>query len=88
MGETDEKQETVDGFIYNLWGMKEPNYVMRMMATGGRLLEDDTCKKTVRIWEENGEDVVKKFKYKPPFYWNFCYRHAVDDHNNFRHALP
>ena len=28
--------------------MKEPNYVMRMIATGGRLLADDTCKETVR----------------------------------------
>ena len=41
--------------------MKKPNYVTRMMATGGLLLEDDTFKTTVRIWKENGEDVVKKF---------------------------
>ena len=47
--------------------MKEPNYVMRMIATGGRLLADDTCKETVIKWKENGEDVVKKFKYKLTF---------------------
>ena len=35
-------QVTVDYFIYNLWDMKEPNYVMRMIATGGRLLADAT----------------------------------------------
>ena len=35
---------------------------MMMMATGGRLLVDETFKETVRIWKENGEDVVKKFK--------------------------
>ena len=40
VGETDGIQGTVDGDIYNLWGMKEPIYVMRMMATGGCLLED------------------------------------------------
>ena len=42
MGETDYIQGTFDYVIYNLWGMKEPNYVMRIIATSGRLLEDDT----------------------------------------------
>ena len=46
-------------------------YVMRVMATGGRLLMDDTCKETVRIWNENGEDVVKNFKLNLPFDWHF-----------------
>ena len=27
---------TVDDVIYNLWVMKEPSYMMRMMANGGR----------------------------------------------------
>ena len=35
MGETDIIHGTVDDVIYNLWGVKEPNYVMRMMATDG-----------------------------------------------------
>ena len=48
-------------------GRKDPNYVMRMMDTGGRLLADETRKETVRIRKENIEDVVKKFKYKLPF---------------------
>ena len=67
MGETDAIQGIVDDVIYNLWGMKEPNYLMRMY-TGGRLLEGDTCKETVRIWKENREDMVKKFKYNLPFH--------------------
>ena len=46
VGETDAIQGILYDFIYNLLGMKEPNYVMRMMATGGRLLADDTCKDT------------------------------------------
>ena len=50
MGETYAIQGTVNGVIYNLWGMKEPNYVMRMMATGGRLLADETCKETDIRW--------------------------------------
>ena len=54
----------VDDIIYNTWGMKEPNYVMRMMATGGRLLADDACTETVRIRNEHcrsrGEEVQVK----------------------------
>ena len=68
--------------------MKDPNYVMRMMATGGRLLADDTCKETVRILIENGEDAVKKFNYKLTFDWHYHYRHAVNNHNNLSHELP
>ena len=67
VGETYAIHGTVDDAIYNLWGMKEPNYLTRMMATGGRLFTDDTFKETVRIWKEYGEDVVKKFKYNMPF---------------------
>ena len=67
VGETYSIQGTVDDVIYNLWGMKDPSYMMRMMATGGRLLADYTCKETVRRWKENGEDMVKNFKYKLPF---------------------
>ena len=28
VGDTDAIQGTMDGIIYNLWGMKEPDYVM------------------------------------------------------------
>ena len=80
-------QGTVDDVIYNLWGVKEPTYEMIMMDSGGRLLEDYTCKDTVKRWKENGEDVVKKFKYKLPFDWHFRYRHVVEDQKNLRHAL-
>ena len=61
--------------------------MMRMMVTCGCLLADDTYKDTVRIWNENGKDVVKKFKYKLTFDSHFCYRHAIDEHNNLRHVL-
>ena len=42
VGEIDTIQGTVDDIIYNLWVTKEPNYVMKMMATGSILLVDDT----------------------------------------------
>ncbi len=33
----------VDVIPYFIWGMKEPDYVMRMMATGGPLGSTDEC---------------------------------------------
>ena len=51
-------QGTVDYVIYILWGMKDPNYVTRIMTSGGRLLANDTCKETVIRWNENREDMV------------------------------
>ena len=51
VGETDTIQGTVDDIIYNSWGVKETEFVTRMMATGGRLLADDTCKGTVIRWK-------------------------------------
>ena len=88
VGETDAIQVTVDDVIYNLWGIKEPTYVMRIMANGDRLLVHETCNEIVIRLKENGEDVVKKFNYKLPYDWNFCYRHVVDDHNKLRHSMP
>ena len=87
MGETYSIQGTVDYVIYNVLVMKDPIYEIRMMAYGGRLLADDTRKETLIRWKKNGENVVKKFKYKMPFDWNFSYCHAFDDHQNLRHAL-
>ena len=66
-----------EGVPYNLWGMKEPNYVMRMMATVGPMSVIETCKETVRKWMEDGVEVVRRFKYACPFDWHFRYRHAV-----------
>ena len=54
VGEIYDIQVTVVYDIYNLWVTKEPNYVMIMMATGGRLLADDARKETTKIRKENG----------------------------------
>ena len=64
--------------------MKELGYIMRIMATSGGLTADDTCKMAHRGL---GCEWIT-FQYTKPFDWHVCYRHAVDDHNNLRHALP
>ncbi len=74
--------------MYNLWGMKEPNYVMQMMATGGPLGDNETCKETVHYWKDGGIEVCHCFQYKCPFDWHFWYWHFIDDNNNLRHGLP
>ena len=42
MGDINYIQRKFDAVIYNLWGMKETNYVMKIMDTSGRLLADNT----------------------------------------------
>ena len=62
--------------------------MMRMMATGGPLGLTDECRETKRRCTEEDRDVERKFRYTCPYDWHFRYRHAVDDHNNLRHATP
>ena len=88
VGDVDAVQGCIDGVTYNLWVMKEPDYTMKMMATSGSLMADETCRTTSRHWVENGEEKTKEFSYILHFDHHFRYRHAVDDHNNLRHSLP
>jgi len=37
VGDCDAITGTIDGIPYNLWGMKEPDYTMKMMVCGGSL---------------------------------------------------
>ena len=62
--------------------------MMRMMATGGPLGSTNECQETKRSCTEGDWDVERKFRYTCPYDWHFRYCHAVDDHNNMRHATP
>jgi hypothetical protein len=68
-GEVEAIEGTLSGTTYWLWGMKEPDYVMKIMATGGVLASDDTCKTAVR---GNGADRIT-FEYTKSFDWHFRY---------------
>ena len=61
----------MDSVAYNLWEMKEQDYVMRMMVSSGHLSENETCK-----------EAEFRFRYACPFNW-----HADDDHKNLCHGL-
>ena len=67
--------------------MKEPDYVMKMMACGGLLQAFDNCKEAVCCWIEDSIECVRQFHYTCPFDRHFCYKHAVNDHNNPCHML-
>ena len=60
-------QGVLEGTTYNLWGMKEPDYVMRMIATVGQLAALDSCKMARRRWRDRRVDASHKFQYTCPF---------------------
>ena len=78
----------LDGVKYFFWGLKEPTYVMKMMATGGPLIVNESCEEQKRWYKEDGVEVVRTFQFPLPYDWHYKYRHAIDDHNNLRHSLP
>ncbi len=51
----------LDSEEYFLWNLKEPTYIMKMMATGGLLLANDTCAEQKRRWAEGGVERVEYF---------------------------
>jgi hypothetical protein len=44
----------LDGKEYFFWALKEPSYIMKMMATGGPLLANDSCGEQKWRWTEGG----------------------------------
>jgi hypothetical protein len=79
---------TLDGVKYFLWGLKEPQYVMKMMGTGGPLITNKTCKDQRQRFVKDRVEVSRTFQFPLPYDWHYKYRHAVNDHNNLRHSLP
>jgi hypothetical protein len=51
----------LDGKEYFLWGLKEPSYVMKMMATGEPLLANESCGEQKQSWTEGGVKTVQTF---------------------------
>ena len=66
--------------------MKEPDYMMKIMGTGGALVTNG-CKEARRKWKDGRKNHATKFAYTKPFHWHFHYRRINDDHNKLLHAL-
>ena len=76
VGETDVISGKLSGIEYFIWGMKEPDYVMKIMGSGGALVLDG-CKVVRRKWKDGNESHTQQFTYTKPFQWHFQYRHIV-----------
>jgi hypothetical protein len=85
VGHCDARYGVKDGKSFYIYRMKEPDYVMMMMATYGNMDEvaNGTAKRT---YQQDGRATTRNFRYKTPFYNHFKFRHQVDDHNAKRHA--
>ena len=67
VGDTDVLAGNLDGVEYFIWGMKEPDYIMKIMGTGGTLVTDG-CKEARRKWTDGNELHSTKFTYTKPFH--------------------
>ena len=88
IGTTTSLNGLIDDIPYDIFCMKEPDYVMKLMSTYGGLVVLANQHETVRVFTKDGVAQTKKFLYHEPFANHFLFRHAVDDHNNLRHSLP
>jgi hypothetical protein len=84
IGSVDAIQGFSEGVFYMLWAMKDPDYVVKMMATGGSLMMDDSCHTASCRWIKG----VQKTQEFTSFDNHFHYCHTVNDHNNLQHSLP
>ncbi len=62
VGDMDVVSGNLNGTDYSIWGMKEPNYVMKIMGTGGSL-NLEGCKEVQSKWKDGNELHFKKFTY-------------------------
>ena len=79
-------EEGPEGKAFNVFCFKEPEYVMKIMATWMTLEELDGAdtRREYKGWD--GQSLARLFKYRQLFGLHFHYRHQLDDHNNRIHA--
>ena len=77
----------MDNMPYDIFCMKEPECVMKIMMTHGGLIVNEDQKISNTIFNVGDDYQVASFKYTEPFSNHFDLRHIVDYHNNLRHAI-
>ena len=85
IGETDSLPGTLDGINFEVFCMKEEDYVMKLMATYGALRPMEGGETKRSLTRRNGTRENVSFVYNEPFLNHSKFRHQVDDHNNARH---
>jgi hypothetical protein len=84
VGDIDAWHGTLDNIPFHLFCMKEPAFVITIMATYGTLEMSE--KLTSRSYLEGNVKKQKTFAYSKVIYNHYNYRHLVDDHNAKRHS--
>jgi hypothetical protein len=74
-----------DNVNFSIHCLKEPDYVMSLMATYGTNQEMDDADSKRTITTQTGQTVEVHFKYPELFHYHFKYRNAVDQHNQNCH---
>ena len=82
VGSADALRGQLDGVPVYIYGMKEPDYTMMLMATYGTLAEQGDEK--TRNFMDGGSKVVKKFKYPEVVYNHYQFRDVIDNNNSMR----
>ena len=66
--------------------MKEPDYVMNIMAIWMTIDESEGARTSRYFIDSSGMKETKLFTYRQPFGLHFRYMHQVGSKNNWRHA--
>ena len=85
VGATDSLKGIIDDIPYDIFCMKTPEYVMKLILTYRGFKESNWVRTNV-VWLQNGVPIT--FLYTKCFANYFDFRHGVDDHNHLRHASP
>ncbi len=86
LGECDEISGTMDGKKYVIWGMKGPDYMVKIINTCSSLILDYQCKKCNKDMEDRSQYAQwAMFTYIQvlDLFFHFCL--IMDDHNILCH---
>ena len=75
-----------DNKLFKIFCMKDPDYVMKIMASWMTLDGLEGARTRRYFIDINGTKETKHFTYRKPFGIHFRYIHQVDDHNNWIHV--
>ena len=79
-------EEGPEGKAFHIFCFKEPECVMKIIATCMTLEELEGADTRREYKGRYVQSLARLFKYSQTFGVHFRYRHQVDDHNNKRHA--
>ena len=84
-GGCDSWKGTMEEVPFQVYAMKEPDYVMSLMSTYGT--NQHSGKETTHEWVDgSGNSKKTKFNYPEVVGNHFLYCHSIDDHNNKQHS--